>query len=283
MECEKRVALGGMKVGGNRVNDQAYFDYCEKMWSKWISSDVHNSGFMETTFQIDHCPEPYLFFSSNAPGQLHFLTTNPGAGMPHQHFEQINQGKSVVLKNASYFENTKRLADFYSTQLPGNARVRVEAMRRLATLYGSRGFTQVECLPFHSRNLRQKNAIIQFCKEDTDLGNYIKLLKEYLLDKTVLAVSAVGSSKESACSEDYFSEWLRWQSEIMGFSFDAADKYEIVRHKTTGRVTGALLLSQRANASKGFFLMMGTNSLPSPEGVEQIAKILIGKQVYVSQ
>jgi hypothetical protein len=197
--------------------------------------------------------------------------------MPHQHFEQIHQGKSVVLKNDSYFENAKRLADFYSTQLPGNARIRVEAMKRLTTLYGSQGFTQVECVPFHSRNLPQKNAVMQFCKEDTNLGDYIKLLKEYLLDKTVLAVSAVGSTKEIACSENYFSEWLRWQSEIMEFSFAAANKYEIVRHKTTGRVTGALLVSQRGNTRKGFFLMMGTNSLPGPEGVEQIAKILTGK------
>ena len=265
------------------MNDQAYFNYCEKMWSEWVSSDFHHSGLMGTTFQMDHCPEPYLFFPGYASGQLHFLTTNPGAGMPHQHFEQIYQGKPVVLKNDSYSENAKKLADFYSTQLRGNARVRVEAMRRLATLYDAQGFTQVECIPFHSRNLPQKNAVIQLCKEDTDLGDYIKLLKEYLLDKTVLAVSAVGSSKEIACSKDYFSEWLRWQSEIMGFSFDTANKYDIVCHKTTGRVTGALLLSQRMNASKGFFLMMGTNSLPSPEGVEQIAKILVGKQGHADR
>jgi hypothetical protein len=138
------------------VNDQAYFNYCEKMWSKWVSSDFSHSGLRGTTFQMDHCPEPYLSFSSYAPGQLHFLTTNPGAGMPHQHFEQIHQGKSVVLTNDSYSENAKRLTDFYSTQLRGNARVRVEAMRRLATLYDTQGFTQVECIPFHSRNLPKR-------------------------------------------------------------------------------------------------------------------------------
>lgn len=226
---------------------------------------------------MDHCPEPYLFFSRHAPEPFHFLTTNPGAGMLHQHFEQINQGKSVVVKNDSYYENAKRLADFYSTQLRGNARARIEAMKKLATLYGTQGFTQVECIPYHSKNLPQKSAVIQLCKEETDLYDYTTLLKRYLSDKIVLAVSAVGSTKEITCTEDYFSEWLRWQSEIMGFSFDEACKYDIVHHKTTGRVTGALLLSQRKNASKGFFLMMGTNSLPGPEGVEKIVKILAGQ------
>ena len=124
---------------------------------------------------MDHCPEPYLFFASNAPGQLHFLTTNPGAGMPHQHFEHIQQGRSVVVKNASYSENAKRLADLYSTQLRGNARVRVEAMRRLATRYDRQGFTQVECIPFHSRTLPHKKAVIQSCKEDRDLRDYLTL------------------------------------------------------------------------------------------------------------
>jgi len=60
----------------------------------------------------------------------------------------------------------------------------------------------------------------------------------------------------------------------MEFSFQDAEKPDIVFHKKTGRVTGALLLSQKNNAKKAFFLMMGSNSLPGPEGVRKIATIL---------
>jgi hypothetical protein len=174
-------------------------------------------------------------------------------------------GKSVVDKEYSYYENAKKLADFYSTKLTGNARVRVEAMKQLSMLYGSQGFAQVECIPYHSKNLPNKSQIIKYCEQDNELSNYITLLKNYLSDKDIIAVSAVGSANEIACTEEYFSEWLHWQSQIMGFSFQSAEKHDIVFHKTTGRVTGALLLSHKDNTKKAFFLMMRSNSLPGPE------------------
>lgn len=194
--------------------------------------------------------------------------------MPHQNIQFILEGKSVVDKDHYYYENAKRLADFYSTKLKGNARVRVEAMKCLSMLYGSQGFTQVECIPFHSKNLPNKRQVIKYCEQDKELSKYIALLKSYLLDKDVIAVSAVGSTNEIACTEAYFSDWLLWQGQIMGFSFQNARKHDIVLHKETGRVTGALLLSHKDNAKKAFFLMMGSNSLPGPEGVRRIANIL---------
>ena len=256
------------------MNEHTYFDYCEKMWRRWINAEADYSALLHKIFQIDHCPEPYLYFYSDSIQPLHFLTTNPGAGMPHQNIHNILQNDSVVAKNQSYYDNAKKLADFYSTSLTGNARVRVEAMKRLSSLYSSQGFTQVECIPFHSKNLPNKRQVIQYCRQDKELNQYISLLKDYLDDKDVIAVSAVGSANEIICREAYFSEWLVWQAEIMGFSFRSAEKHDIILHKQTGRVTGALLLSHKGHAKKAFFLMMGSNSLPGPEGVRKIAGIL---------
>lgn len=256
------------------MNDRSYFDHCEEMWRGWVNAEARYSTLLNNIFQVDHCPEPYLYFFSDSLSPPHFLTTNPGSGMPHQNIQVILEGKSVIDKDHSYYDNAKKLADFYSTKLKGNARVRVEAMRRLSMHCGSQGFTQVECIPFHSKNLPNKRQVKRYCDEDQELSKYIALLKGYLRDKNVIAVSAVGSTNEIACTEEYCSDWLRWQGEIMGFSFQNAEKHDIVLHKETSRVTGALLLSHNNNAKKAFFLMMGSNSLPGPEGVRKIANIL---------
>ena len=256
------------------MDNHSYFHHCEEMWKGWVSSEARYSTLLNNVFQMDHCPEPYLYFFSDSLPPLHFLTTNPGSGMPHQNIQAILEGKSVVNKDHSYYDNARNLADFYSTKLKGNARVRVEAMKRLSMLYGSRGFTQVECIPYHSKNLPNKRQVIKYCEQDKELSNYIALLKSYLSDKVVVAVSAVGSTNEIVCTEEYFSDWLHWQGQIMGFSFQSAEKHDIVLHKETGRVTGALLLSHKDSAKKAFFLMMGSNSLPGPEGVRKIADIL---------
>lgn len=256
------------------MGDNNYLDHCEEMWKGWINSESHYSSLLNNVFQMDYCPEPYLYFFSNSLPHLHFLTTNPGSGMAHQKLQAILEDKSVVNKNHSYYDNAKSLADFYSTRLKGNARVRVEAMKRLSTLSGSQGFTQVECIPYHSKNLPNKRQVIKYCEQDRELSKYIALLTSYLSDKDVVAVSAVGSASEIACTEEYFSDWLHWQGQIMGFSFQSAEKHDIVFHKETGRVTGALLLSRKDDAKKAFFLMMGSNSLPGPEGVRKIADIL---------
>ncbi len=251
--------------------DQAYFHYCEEMWSNWIQSKIDYPPSLRTQFQLEYCPEPYLEFFNNSSPRLHFLTTNPGAGMPHQNLRCILEGRSKVEQKDSYSHNAKRLADFYDTTLKGNAGVRVQAMKRLS---GSQGFTQLECIPFHSKNLRNKPAVLRLCTENEALRGYIAHLTDYLADKDVMAVSAVSTRKEIACEEGYFSDWLLWQARIMGFSFAQAEKHDIVLHKGTHRVTGALLLSRSNNARKAFFLMMGTNSLPGAEGISKIADIL---------
>jgi hypothetical protein len=223
---------------------------------------------------MEYCPEPYLYFLNAPSSELHFLTTNPGAGMSHQHRRLILEGQSIVEQRDSYATNAKRLADFYATALKGNARVRVEAMKRLSALLGNQGFSQFECIPFHSKDLPGKKAVLKLCTENETLSRYIALLTEYLADKDVMAVSAVNSRREIVCEEGYFSDWLLWQTRIMGFSFAQAEKYDIVLHEETHRVTGALLLSRSNNALKAFFLMMGTNSLPGAEGVAKISVIL---------
>jgi hypothetical protein len=256
------------------MDDQRYFDHCEEMWKGWVNSKARYSLLLNKIFQMDHCPEPYLYFFNDSLPPLHFLTTNPGSGMLHQNIQVIEEGKSAVNKDHSYFDNAKNLADLYSTKLKGNARVRVEAMKHLSMLYGSQGFTQVECIPYHSKNLPNKRQIINFCAQDKELASYIALLTSYLSDKDVIAVSAVGSTSEISCTNEYFSDWLHWQGQIMGFSLQNAEKHDIVLHKKTGRVTGALMLSHKASAKKAFFLMTGSNRLPGPEGVRKIADIL---------
>ncbi len=83
------------------MENHSYFDYCENMWKGWIKAENCYSTLLNNVFQMDHCPEPYLYFYGDSLSPLHFLTTNPGAGMPHQNIQTILEDQSVVEQNNS--------------------------------------------------------------------------------------------------------------------------------------------------------------------------------------
>jgi hypothetical protein len=78
---------------GYRMNDRRYFDHCEEMWRRWVNAEACYSSLLNNIFQVDYCPEPYLYFFNDSLSPLHFLTTNPGAAMPHQNIQVILGGK----------------------------------------------------------------------------------------------------------------------------------------------------------------------------------------------
>ncbi len=239
-----------------------------ELWSDWLSVDARNSLPMDHLFQADYCPEPHLPFFGGNTSSLHFLMTNPGKGL------DVQKRDLVQAIDSTYEASVRRLADYYSTKLSGNASKRIKAMRQLSDRCKSQGYIQVETLPYHSFDLPNKHKLPDLIEMYASLKRYAENLTNYLADKNVIAISAISTVQEIAVSDDSLTPWLRFQGRIMGFNFDKAKKFDIVRHPDTGQTTGALLHCRLGLAQKAFYLMMGSNSLPGPKGIEKIARIL---------
>ena len=80
-----------------------FADYCEHLWQQWIHGTLSVSAFIESEFQTDYLPEPYLLFGS-AQKPLYILTTNPGQGMLHQNRQAILSNSSFVSPEDKYRE-----------------------------------------------------------------------------------------------------------------------------------------------------------------------------------
>jgi hypothetical protein len=57
-----KVILRSMGRGGSRVNDQAYFNYCEKLWSKWVFSDFSSVRAQRDNVSDGSLPRTLLVF-----------------------------------------------------------------------------------------------------------------------------------------------------------------------------------------------------------------------------
>lgn len=253
-----------------------YFDFCEGLWQDWLDDRLELPPEASELFQLDYCPEPYLLFGDARPDSIHFLTTNPGGGMEFQHIDQVRRERSPVSSRATFQSNARVLADYYSRKLSGPARTRIGAMHDLAKDLGSAGFVQCECLPFHSHSLPKNRSAIESVSRTECLTSYCSSLQAHLRSKCVMAISAVGSAGDITADAIGRSPWLQFKSEMMGFSPSAAKAFPIVNHRSSDRMTGALLLSTDQGVWKAIFLMMGSNQLPASEGLARIARVLKG-------
>jgi len=252
-----------MAMGGGR-----FFELCERLHAEWRERGIRLSSEWDAVFQIDHLPEPYLLFGDPS-NPLVFLTTNPGAGQDYQHRDailSINSGVGVR-PDAPYREFAVVLARFYGDRknLSPAASARIAAMRALATRAGFSGVLQVESIPFHSRVLPGKAKLSARVRRDPLLVEYAAALRDFLVDRTIVAVSAAGSRRSLGVETIRDSAWLSWQAEVMSLDLCRAENQPLVV-SCNGKVSCALVADRLADSTKALVLMMGSNSLPAVEG-----------------
>ena len=102
------------------------------------------------------------------------------------------------------------------------------------------------------------------------------LIKTTLRDKSVLAISAVGSSQSISASSVASSHWLSWQAtSLLGLDLSKLKCQSLAMRN--GRVSRAFVFQKVDEHVRGFILTMGVNSFPAAKGRGIIARTLIAE------
>jgi hypothetical protein len=254
--------------------NKEFENYCEELWKQWRDESIELPSYIKAEFQTDYLPEPYLSFK---PGKnpLYILTTNPGQGMPEQHRDNINSRSSIVSPTMSYKEIASTMGDFYLTNLKGAAKTRIDSIIALSQKAGFDGVVQIEACPFHSGYLPKKNALLKQYSIEPLLSKYGNLVKSVLSERSVIAVSAVGTTKPITITSISSRAWLKWQADLIGFNIDKANIIALTEKPK--KITSAFLYSENKNSVNGLVLMMGSNNLPRTKHMEPIIDVLSKK------
>ncbi len=252
---------------------QAYIDFCEGLWSDWLAGRSRLPRDASNRFQLDYSPEPYLRFSDGTK-PFCVLLTNPGAGMPHQHRDTIQAGNSCIGLQMSYQQVSLALGRYYREQLPaGHARRNIQAMHNIKELLHADCIVQLESLPFHSGSLPRKAEIPAVVERTSVLSQYASALKDAMKSVSVVALSAVASSRPISSSSIADDVWLRWQAaDLLGIDPTGLLIEGLVEKR--GKITSAFLYQRVARCTRGFVLTMGGNTFPGEHGQKRLARVL---------
>ena len=251
---------------------QSYIEFCESLWSDWLSDTVD----VPAPFLRDFAPEPYLRFGEiTATKPLYVLFTNPGAGLQRQHRQEILYGKSCVSSVMSYQEASFKFAASYrSGGISHSAKTRNEALEHLRDLCGADCIVQFESLPFHSPELRKKHLIPELVKNTDRLSTYVAHLANAIKHISVVGLSAVGSSQSISASTVADNQWLSWQaSSLLGID-PRALRLATLAEKGS-KVTSAFLYQRVGDCTRGIVLTMGGNNFPRRDRLNEVAQTLL--------
>lgn len=252
--------------------NKKYKKHCNEMNKKWMNEHLDVTDKTKNDFQMDYLPEPYLNFNAGE-NPLYVLTTNPGNGMDDQSRDVILKDKSKIgiCKDDKYEEIAEKLAKFYLEDLEGAAKRRIDGFLEISKNANFNGVIQLESYPFHSKTFPKKDNFLGDSKEDELFKEYTNLLKETLVDKTVIVLSAVGTQK-SLSKKSIDTDWLIWQADIMGL--DLKNLKEKVLVEKEKKVTSIFIYQKTNNITKGFILMMGGNNLPNHDALVKIVNLI---------
>ena len=247
---------------------QTYYHFCETLWQQWLHDQLVVTPPVAALFQLDYAPEPYHYLGDETRS-LCIVTTNPGGGLPYQHKSTVTTGASLLKPDQPYQAAAHTFDSNYTQYLPRPASARISAMLSLAAQAGYSGVLQLESIPFHSKYLPNKHVALQNCLADPFLRDYTAALQDFLAQRTVFILAAIGSHQSLTPETLRLSPWLTWQAALIGLRLPHATLYPIV-HKEA-KVTAALLVDRHENVVKSVFLMMGGNHLPNRDGIERMA------------
>ena len=258
------------------IENSEFGAFCEKIWKDWIvqGKDAFTNHTDEHSFQLDFAPEPYLMFGEDGDDldALYVLTTNPGGAIPVQAHDYILHGKSVISSQMPYSMVSRKFAEFYlnDSAINSNAKKRIDKILRLANMIGKSRVIQIESCPFHSPDFPAKSHFIKTTQDNDFYKEYNKKLKSFLSDKVVLIVSAASSQKSLSLESISNSTWLKWQANLISFDLQNSDFIKIVEKE--GKTTSGLAISHHGDDKKSIFLTMGSNNLPSSDGLKTLAE-----------
>ena len=229
-----------------------YSELCEWLWRSWLSRTVVASRALRARFDFEAAPEPYLLFD---PGDrpLVIVTTNPGGTMPHQRWDQITTGRSILSMSMKYVDAADVLARYYVSNLTGPPLQRIAAQRDLAE---EAGYSEVI-----RPHLGGKDRLAAVMTADPDLAEYTRALGLFLDKRCSVAISAISTRTDLGARDIHLSPWLTWQCQLLGIQPKRAIRIPLVRKGT--RITAAALVDPAGSAAKVLVLMMGGNHLPS--------------------
>ena len=145
-------------------------------------------------------------------------------------------------------------------------------MRHLERLVSADYTIQFESLPFHSKALPGKHRLPDLVKRSELLELYSATLAEALRSLSVIALSAIGSSRSISASAASDHPWLRWQCGLLAMDPVALTLRPLVEKGS--KVSSAFLYQWSGPRTSGFVLMMGGNHFPGPKARETIAPII---------
>lgn len=234
-----------------------YLSFCEELNNSFWKEIGYDESFLNNVFDLEHLPEPYIQIGDPSD-PLYFLTTNPGQVMKHQKFGSPFLNK---LREENYDFISKVLGDYYLQNLPGAARYRLKKMVEIYEYSHKTGLFQVEALPFHSKSLNKYLILRALRSGNSILNKYSELLSDYLCDKDVISINAVGTKNSITIEAIKKSRWLNW---IFSLTKTDTNNLEIENLITNekGKVTSAFIYSIVNERIKGHILMMGSNNIP---------------------
>ena len=225
-------------------------DFCEMLFQKWLAGTIDLSCFGKH-FLISHIPEPY-YTLEDGKNILYVLNYNPGYGLDIQ-----TRGRVKEQGYSCFRQVSDDLSVYYKNTLTGNAVKRNDKILNFAHKLGFDGIRCVETFFLHSSKFDKKMFLKKYSAVPI-VEEYTRLLTEYLKDKPVLRISAIGSNsrieKMSASSND----WFNYQNQIMNFNISSAKLIPVT--EKAEKITSGIFVAPN---KKFVSVMMGSNNLPS--------------------
>ena len=250
-----------------KAND--YVDFCEQLFQKWLEGNQYFAEFSRK-FQLDYLPEPY-YTSLDGNNPLYVLLSNPGHGIDKQLRENIKvRGAVQNYKSASQMMASYYWSDDFNRGNERNARIRMEKMRTFVQKLGMDGLVNTEAFFLHSPQLLDKKGFLKNFSTNKLVSKYTELLKRFLQNKTVLAITCIDSRASIDKEVLKNNVWITHLSKIMGLSIDNAKIIPIT--KKGENITSCIVVDH----NKIMSISTATNNIPniSEEQYEEIREAM---------
>ena len=265
--------------------EKNYVEFCDTLLSNWKENKItleDNYG-----FDLNALPEPYLTFG-NGNSKVCFLTTNPGQV---QDFQKRNSNFSK--DGESYANLSKRLPKRVDpiTNKSYEGQKRVINMKKTANLLfpESKGFSQFEISPFHSKDWKidiKRKFAKNVLKEENNLHTqYIHKITSILGDKNCICIQGGApllNRKDNSIDNLTEKEllnfngngiWRRLISKILGVKIEDW-KLIVFGYGPSGIASQGAWYYKKDNVFKVILFTMGGNKMPKPEKMTKLFEIL---------
>jgi hypothetical protein len=270
------------------MNDP-YFRFCDKIVREFFSSSLEAERISPDLrkFDFDFMPEPYLPLvdSDRRPNSdftewLHILLANPGRGLNIQKRNYLRSGKMRgVSEKIPYSQFAHMVYRYYEKYFPKRKELTAihhfRNAQKLASLSGYQGALEIESIPWHSKNLCNKDDLPSKIMKDEVTNRYCTLLRAYLKNRSVLTVDGAGGQSTSSISDAAFDRpWMRFKADLIGMDIGKAKFHAITEKASNGKITAAAKSMRVGGVIKIMYCVRGHNHLKGKQTLAKLQEIL---------